>query len=279
MAGRNGMSGPAFHRAAEPEVWEPNTAMRRVRAEKPKRRFGLLGRLAWLGSGALIGLLAGAALFSPAPGTRMVAGGPAAAPPAASAPATAPTPALPGRDADVSAIRAEATAEATRLATLREARLRAEAELEALRQQDAELRRRAAPGRKTDVPTDATGADVAMPRAVESAAPRTLPVPATAEPARAAARVFVHHRAGSATAGQVAEEAAQEIRAAGYEVGGVRQVPFAPSARVVRYFHDEDAAAAARLAARLGPGWAIQDFRAFLPQPAPQTLEVWLPAN
>jgi hypothetical protein len=47
----------------------------------------------------------------------------------------------------------------------------------------------------------------------------------------------------------------------------------------VRYFHDEDAAAAARLAARLGPGWAIQDFRAFLPQPAPQTLEVWLPAN
>jgi hypothetical protein len=47
----------------------------------------------------------------------------------------------------------------------------------------------------------------------------------------------------------------------------------------VRYFHAEDQAAAARLAARLGRGWAIQDFRAYLPQPAPQTLEVWLAAE
>ena len=26
-------------------------------------------------------------------------------------------------------------------------------------------------------------------------------------------------------------------------------------------------------------GWAVQDFRAFQPQPAPRTLEVWLPAS
>jgi len=45
----------------------------------------------------------------------------------------------------------------------------------------------------------------------------------------------------------------------------------------VRYFHDSDAAAAARVAARLGPGWAIQDFRAFSPSPPPQTVEIWLP--
>jgi len=35
--------------------------------------------------------------------------------------------------------------------------------------------------------------------------------------------------------------------------------------------------AAARLAGRLGPGWAIQDFRALSPSPPPQTLELWLP--
>jgi hypothetical protein len=46
---------------------------------------------------------------------------------------------------------------------------------------------------------------------------------------------------------------------------------------VVRYFHAADAAAAARLAGRLGPGWAIQDFRALSPSPPPQTLELWLP--
>ena len=50
-----------------------------------------------------------------------------------------------------------------------------------------------------------------------------------------------------------------------------------PSQRVVRYFHSEDAATAARLAGRLGRGWAIQDFRSFEPSPAPQTLEIWLP--
>jgi hypothetical protein len=38
-------------------------------------------------------------------------------------------------------------------------------------------------------------------------------------------------------------------------------------------------AAASRLAARLGPGWVAQDFRACLPQPAPQTPEVWLTAG
>jgi len=50
-----------------------------------------------------------------------------------------------------------------------------------------------------------------------------------------------------------------------------------PSQRVVRYYHADDAAAAARLAGRLGRGWAIQDFRAHEPAPPPGTLEIWLP--
>ncbi len=64
---------------------------------------------------------------------------------------------------------------------------------------------------------------------------------------------------------------------AGFELAELRAVGSVPAAPVVRYFHAEDAGAAARLAARLGPGWAIQDFRALTPSPAPQTLEVWLP--
>ncbi|WP_431270035.1 hypothetical protein [Dankookia sp. P2] len=33
----------------------------------------------------------------------------------------------------------------------------------------------------------------------------------------------------------------------------------------------------ARLAGRLGRGWAIQDFRGYEPSPGPGTLEVWVP--
>ena len=57
----------------------------------------------------------------------------------------------------------------------------------------------------------------------------------------------------------------------------VRPAPAVPSQRVVRYFHSGDAPAAARLAGRLGRGWAIQDFRGYEPLPSPGTLEVWLP--
>jgi len=63
------------------------------------------------------------------------------------------------------------------------------------------------------------------------------------------------------------------------DVPQLRQAPFVPSTPVVRYFHAEDQGAAASLAARLGRGWAIQDFRAYIPQPPPQTLEVWLPGS
>lgn len=90
-------------------------------------------------------------------------------------------------------------------------------------------------------------------------------------------RVFIHYRAGSTAAAETATSLALPLRDAGFEIGDLRMVPNTPSQRVVRYFHSDDAAAAARLAGRLGRGWAIQDFRGYEPAPTSQTLEVWLP--
>jgi hypothetical protein len=84
-------------------------------------------------------------------------------------------------------------------------------------------------------------------------------------------------RAGSAAAADAAAGLAAQLRDSGFILADLREVPSTPSQRVVRYFHADDAAAAARLAGRLGRGWAIQDFRTFEPSPAPQTLEIWLP--
>ncbi len=110
------------------------------------------------------------------------------------------------------------------------------------------------------------------------------PGPAPLRPPRAdvsvgnasASRVVVHYRTGSATASEAAATAGQ-LREAGFEAGELRSVATVPAQRIVRYFHTEDAPAAARVAGRLGRGWAIQDFRAFEPSPAAGLLEVWLP--
>ncbi|MGG5811020.1 hypothetical protein [Falsiroseomonas sp. CW058] len=201
------------------------------------------------------------------------------------------TPPLP--PAPSAARQAELAAEEARLAALRSARVELERQVEALRQ-EAEQRRRDMPGRKILPDNLGSGAPVAPQPASGPAAPPAAALPAPAppvampvppaapaapEPAARAARVFVHHRANSGTAAAAAEEVMQTLRASGFEVQAPRPVPFVPSTPVVRYFHEEDQAAAARLAGRLGRGWAIQDFRAFLPQPPPQTLEVWLPGG
>ena len=90
-------------------------------------------------------------------------------------------------------------------------------------------------------------------------------------------RVVLHHRAGSYAASEAASAMAMQVRDFGFELSGTRAVSATPSQRVVRYFRTEDAPAAARLAGRLGQGWALQDFRAYEPLPAPGVLEVWLP--
>lgn len=92
-----------------------------------------------------------------------------------------------------------------------------------------------------------------------------------------APRVVVHHRTGSAQAIEAAATMVGQLREAGFEAGELRSVGAVPAQRVVRYFHTDDAPTAARLAGRLGRGWAIQDFRSFEPTPAPGLLEVWLP--
>ncbi|MDN3566064.1 hypothetical protein QWZ14_16975, partial [Paeniroseomonas aquatica] len=126
-------------------------------------------------------------------------------------------------------------------------------------------------------------ASVSVPPPVPVAPPPALAAPVLrpprAEMASAAGqpRIFIHLRAGSPAAAEAAASLAAPLREAGFELGDLRPVPSTPSQRVVRYFHSEDAAAAARLAGRLGRGWAIQDFRSYEPSPAAQTLEIWLP--
>jgi TolA-binding protein len=90
-------------------------------------------------------------------------------------------------------------------------------------------------------------------------------------------RVVLHHRAGSYAASEAAGAMASQVRDAGFDLNETRSVTATPSQRVVRYFHAEDAPAAARLAGRLGRGWALQDFRSYEPLPSPGLLEVWLP--
>jgi hypothetical protein len=153
-------------------------------------------------------------------------------------------PPLPEADPVVIARRAEIAAEEARLAALRAARLELQRDIAALEREAAER--------------------------------RSPPPP---EPGARPLRVVVHHRANSPTASGAAADMARTLRGGGFEVQALRGAAFVPSTPVVRFFHEEDRAAASRLAARLGPGWAIQDFRAYLPQPAAQTLEVWLAAE
>jgi hypothetical protein len=146
--------------------------------------------------------------------------------------------------------RAEIAAEEARLAALRDARRRLEQELEALRQ-------------SAEAPARPPGSSAAPQLGAE----------------RRALRIVVLHRANSAAAAAAASAVAETLRGHGFEVQALRGTSFVPSTPVVRYFHEADRAAATALAERLGPGWAAQDFRAFQPQPAPQTLEIWLPAS
>ena len=158
---------------------------------------------------------------------------------------------------DLAAIarRAEIAAEEARLAALRDARRHLEQELEALRQSAEALQRGPAP-----------------------VATETLAMPQL-EAERHALRIVVLHRANSAPAAAAASAVAETLRGHGFEVQALRGISFVPSIPVIRYFHDADRAAATSLAERLGQGWVAQDFRALQPQPAPQTLEVWLPAS
>lgn len=235
----------------------------------------------WLGALALVAVGVWGVWASPGgpPPSRPVGAG---LPPAPIAPHGT------GPEGDAAALsrRAEIAAEEARLAALRNARTQLEQEVAALRD-EAERRQREMPGRKVipenlasgPTPSAAPAAGGGQATASAGAVAAAAPAPPPAEAPTRGLRVYVHHRANSPPGVAAAEEVAQTLRGAGVEVPAIRPAPFVPSTPVVRYFHEEDQAAAARLAGRLGRGWAIQDFRAFVPQPPPQTLEVWLPAS
>ncbi len=251
-------------------------------------------RFVWIASGVAV-LAVGATLIAAdgAPPSRNLGAGlvpedvprlePAAVPtaPPAFAGGTPPQ----GVEAVSVARRTEIAAEEQRLAGLRDQRAALERELVAMRQEVEQRRRelgqKVQPGGPTQAAAAGTGTGIPVP-VQPASGPGVLTLPPGMDPAAAAARgpkVFVHHRASSGPAASQAEELVQNLRSAGFDPQPPRAVPFVPSTPVVRYFHEEDQAAAARLAARLGRGWAIQDFRAFVPQPPPQTLEVWMPGG
>ncbi len=200
-------------------------------------------------------------------------------------PVPAPTSAPAGNDAE--ALRKSLAAEQARLESLARARTAAEAQLAQLQEQMAQREQAA----QREILARREAALASLP-SVTSPLPSPSPRPPRAEPASGAGsgapplgaasssghqRVVLHHRAGSYAASEAAGGMAAQVREAGFDLADTRAVTATPSQRVVRYFHAEDAPAAARLAGRLGRGWALQDFRSYEPLPAPGLLEVWLP--
>lgn len=221
------------------------------------------------------------------PKAALFAGGPESARPAPAP--VAPVPSSPrGRNADGGGADAEAlqktlAAEQARLEAVAQARAAAEAQLAQLQAQVAQreilARREAAlaalPSVTAPLPSTPPRGE-AGPRQAGGAGSNSA-AGAAAQQLAGQQRVVLHHRAGSYAASEAAGAMAAQVREAGFDLNETRAVTATPSQRVVRYFHAEDAPAAARLAGRLGRGWALQDFRSYEPLPSPGLLEVWLP--
>ena len=221
------------------------------------------------------------------PKSALFATGSDAPRPAPAAPAT-PTPAASPRNGnadgtgnDAEAVRRSMAAEQARLEALAQARAAAEAQLAQLQAQVAQreilARREAAlaalPSVTAPLPNPPRGEGA--PRQAGGIGAGTGG--GAAQQPSGQQRVVLHHRAGSYAASEAAGAMATQVREAGFDLNETRAVTATPSQRVVRYFHAEDAPAAARLAGRLGRGWALQDFRSYEPLPSPGLLEVWLP--
>ena len=72
----------------------------------------------------------------------------------------------------------------------------------------------------------------------------------------------------------IAEEIASGVQNDGHELVRVREVEYSISERNVRYFHERDRAAAARMAERYDA--ELRDFTWFQPKPLEGTAELWL---
>ncbi|MCB4823996.1 hypothetical protein [Roseicella aerolata] len=242
-------------------------------------------------AGVMGGIVIGLRLQPPPPADMPEAGDAQA--PAEVAPTATGTTAMPGpTTSDLAALTAQHQAlrrmldqEQARLDALTRTRLAAEAEhqarLEALARSRAAAEAQLA-ALQREIAASQREAATPAPRREAAQTPPPSPAPAPArlpraEPAGGQPRVFVHHRAGSPAAAEAASALLGSLRDGGFDISELRATSAVPSQRVVRYFHADDAAAAARLAGRLGRGWAIQDFRGYEPTPSPGTLEVWVP--
>ncbi len=204
--------------------------------------------------------------------------------PARPPPAAASTARAPGVASEIDTLRKGVIAERERLESITQARTAAEAQFAQLQAQREQASQREILARRE--------AALASLPSVTAPLPSPTPRPPRAEPAAGVGggvatggaashsgqqRVVLHHRAGSYAASEAAGAMVSQVREAGFDLNETRAVTATPSQRVVRYFHAEDAPAAARLAGRLGRGWALQDFRSYEPLPSPGLLEVWLP--
>lgn len=187
-------------------------------------------------------------------------------------------------NAEVSALRQAVQAERARLEDTARRRAEAEAALAAAPPPPEQAEPPAPPP-----PPAASAPEPLRPSAPEVVPPPPPPPPRVAaarpeptarpkpEPSRAEGRVVLHYLADSVAARQAAEDAASLLRDAGVEGVELRASTAVPGQRVVRYHRAEDAAQAARLAGRLGRGWAVQDSRGFDPGGVARGLELWLP--
>ncbi len=73
---------------------------------------------------------------------------------------------------------------------------------------------------------------------------------------------------------KLAEEIAADVQNVGHELVRVKDVDYSISERNLRYFHDNDRAAASRMAERYGA--ELRDFTWFRPSPVEGTAELWL---
>jgi hypothetical protein len=126
-----------------------------------------------------------------------------------------------------------------------------------------------------------------------AAPPADLEMDWPAEPTSAARvpsvpRVYIHYSTVDRVSGERAARLAALLRENGYPVVAIRKVPFQIGQPSVRYFFEENHAAADQLI-RLsgmvlppdlrGTYGAPADFTHFTPRPQPGTLEIWLPTG
>jgi hypothetical protein len=145
---------------------------------------------------------------------------------------------------------------------------------------DAERTVRTLAPRPPPAPPPARPAATAQPAQPPQAAPAALADATPAPAPQPRPRVALRYQSGSAAAMQAANDIAQRLLFSDFTYIDTRSAPDAPASPVIRYFHQEDAAAAQRLADWLSNGGArfrVQDASAHAGRAPPVgTLDVWI---